>query len=389
MKCTCPEIFMSVRIKLTMKFQVVKVLIFVFCVMAGSPGYAVQNQVSVTVNDANVTKKKSEILTVFFDLQLKNCDAETGALINAIIRKQLAGVQNLKLISQDEVSKVYDYKKDGSCFEKKCANKYSRKMNAQMAIIGSITKDIRAIKEQMGKEGELQYLYEMKKHEYYTVKVDLVDVLYDDQSARFVVGAKKNEVRKAIDDLITKINEKYKHLKAKGPPQLTPWISLSASCIVPHGKFSKIIKAAEGITVDVGLKNILIANTYCKLSGSYYFLSQPMPGVKKFSSAQVSFMGGYTFQLPNRFSITPSIGAGCHIHYLRDYELLNKILGRRNKTTYIDPLISVKCEGAYEFYKGLYLILTPGYTVFFEGNQAGNYVSIDLGMKYEIEIPDK
>lgn len=378
-----------------MKLQSTKVVIFVVLfIIAASSIYAEQNQISVAVNDTIVTKKKpttkntSEIPTVFFDLQLKNCDTEMGVLINTTIRKQLEGIQNLKLISHDEINKVYDPKKDGACSDKKCAIKYGRKLNASMAIIGLITKDIRAIKEQMSKEGELQYLYEMKKHEFYTIKVDLIDVLYDEQSSRLIVGAKKNEVRRAIDDLITKINEKYKHLKAKGPPKLTPWISLSASCIIPHGRFGKIIKAAEGISLDVGLKNFFAANTYCKISGSYYFISQPMDGVKKFTSAQVSFMGGYSFPL-QKFHITPSIGAGCHIHYLRDYELLNKILGRRNKRTYIDPLVTVKCEGAYEVYRGLHLILTPGYTIFFEGNRMGSYVNIDLGMKYEFEIPDK
>jgi len=361
--------------------------------MAGCPLYAMENQISVVVNDAKVTKKNpakdsSKIPTVFFDLQLKNCDTEMGTLINHAIRKQLTGVQNCNLIPIEEMNTVHDPKKDGACSDKKCAIKYGRKLNAHMAIIGSITKDIRATKEQMGKEGELQYLYEVKKHDYYTIKIDLLDILSDEQSSHLMAGAKKSEVYRAIDEVITKINEKYRHLKAKGPPKLTPWISVSASCIVPHGRFSQIIKAAEGITFDVGLKNFFAANTYCKLSGSYYFSSQPLSGIKQFNSAQVSFMGGYSFSLPVGFYITPSIGAGCHIHYLRDYEQLNKILGQRIKRTYIDPLVTIKCEGAYEFYKGLHLILTPGYTIFFEGNRMGNYVNIDLGMKYEIEIPD-
>ncbi len=361
--------------------------------MAGCPLYAMENQLFVAMNDTKVTKKNSpkdssRIPTVFFDLQLKNCDTEMGTLINNTIRKQLTGIQNLNLISIDEMNTVYDSKKDGICSDKKCAKRYGRKLDAQMAIIGKITKDIRANKEQMGKEGELQYLYEVKKYDFYTIKIDLIDILNDEQSSAFIAGAKKNEVHRAIDEIITKINEKYRHLKAKGPPKLTPWISVSASCIVPHGRFSQIIKAAEGITLDIGLKNFLAANTYCKLSGSYYFSSQQVSCIKQFNSAQVSFMGGYSFSLPAGFSITPSIGAGCHIHYLRDYEQLNKILGQRIKRTYIDPLVTIKCEGAYEFYKGLHLILTPGYTIFFEGNRMGNYVNIDLGMKYEIEIPD-
>lgn len=378
-----------------MKLQTLKQIAASAIILAGYIVYAGENQVSVAANDDKVTKKtitakdSLHIPTVYFDLQLKNCDAEMGGIINDTIKKQLTGILNLGLIPQDEMIKVYDPRRDKPCADKRCAVRYGRKLDAQMAIIGTIRKDIRAVKEQMGKEGELQYLYEVKKHDFYSIRVDLVDILNDDQSSKFMVSAKKNEVRRAIDDLISKINEKYKHLKTKSPPKLTPWISLSASCIVPHGRFGKIIKAGEGITVDVGLKNILIANTYCKLSGSYYFLSQPMPGVKKFNSAQVSVMGGYSFQLPNRFSITPSIGAGCHIHYLRDYEMLNKVLGRKNKKTFIDPLIVIKCEGAFQVYKGLNLILTPGYTVFFEGNNTGNYVNIDLGMKYEIEIPDK
>jgi len=381
-----------------MKPQSVKQTVWVMLfIITASTLYARQNQVSVVVNDDNVTRKNpvisqtndsSTVPTAFFNLKLKNCDPETGTMINDGIRKQLQDIKYLNLVSPDEMSRVLDKKDIAVCSDKDCAIKLGRKLKAQRAIVGSITKEIRATKEEMGKEGEYKYIYEVKTHEMYVIRIELIDVPEKGMLAQLSEKSKKNEIHKSIDSLMVKIQGYFKPVKPKAPPKLTPWLSLSGSCMVPFGTFRNIIDAGGGVTLDIGLKHFFVPNTYCKVTGSYYFISHNMGSIKQFRSAQVSFMGGYSFPLPKGFSITPSIGAGCHIHYIRDYEVADKILGHRIQRTYIDPLIAMKCEGSYEVYKGLHLILTPGYTMFFENNTMGSYMNIDLGMKYEFEIPD-
>jgi len=85
-------------------------------------------------------------------------------MINDGIRKQLQDIKYLNLVSPDEMSRVLDKKDIAVCSDKDCAIKLGRKLKAQRAIVGSITKEIRATKEEMGKEGEYKYIYEVKTH---------------------------------------------------------------------------------------------------------------------------------------------------------------------------------------------------------------------------------
>lgn len=379
-------------------FSTTLALITAVIVTASIPLFARSDQVSdagnkniVTENNLSIlqSEKESSLPTVFFNLKLINCDQETGALINDGIRKELHGIRYLNLISLDEMTRSLDQKDIAACSDKNCTIKLAKKLKAKRVIIGSVTKEIRATKEEMGKEGEFKYIYEVKKQEFYVIRIELIDVPEKETLSHFEEKSIKTNIRKSIDSIIQKMQSFYKPPAPKAPPKLTPWLSLSGSCMAPFGSFSKITDAAGGITLDFGLKHMGVPNTYCKISGSYYFLSHKMGNVTEFQSGQVSAMGGYSFPLPMGFSITPSIGAGCQIHYIKDYDKADKLLGRPVKNTYIDPLVVIKLEGAYEIYKGLNVILTPGYTLFFEKGQLGQYMNIDLGMKYEIEIPQR
>jgi hypothetical protein len=329
---------------------------------------------------------KTLVHTLFIELTRVNCPDTIGSTINNGIRDRLKRVPHCYLVPDDEI-RTKGLADISDCHEKKCAVKFAKQLDCKKALIGSITRVTRSKREQMGDEGEFKYLYEVKPYDVFIIKLDLIDASENSITASFTERAKKNEVNAKLDSLAARLKGYFAPIPPPEPPRLTPWIGVSLSCLIPNGRFAKIIGAAGGITIDAGLKHIALPNIYAKISGSYYFASKKKESVRSYQSGQLSVLGGYSFPLPKGFSITPMAGAGCQFHTIRDYKYtLPYLLGRPVRTDYYDPLIAIRCEGAYAVYRGLQVTITPGYTVFFEKGMTGHYVNIDAGVKYEFDI---
>jgi hypothetical protein len=240
----------------------------------------------------------------------------------------------------------------------------------------------------MGEEGSYKYLYEVKPYDLFILKMELIDVNKNTVIEHCEEKAKKEELGAKIDRMISRLSEYFKPIGPPKPPALTPWIGVSPSCIIPFGTFGRIIDAAGGVTLDIGLRHLGAPNVNTKISGGYYFLSKNNGVVQSYQSGQLSILAGYSFALPLGFSIMPMLGIGCQFHVVKDFKYtLPYIFGHTVRTAYYDPLVTIRCEGAYNLYKDLYVTLTPGYTILFENSETGHYINIDIGVKYEFEIP--
>jgi hypothetical protein len=353
-----------------------------------NPSLAAGNDTTPSTKKPVAVKPEDNTMTrtAFFDLKLIKCPKDTGNIINDGMRDRLERIPYLHLVSDEEI-KGTGIEDSHDCHEKECAVKFSKMLDCKKVIIGVITKEIHAKREQMGKEGEFKYIYEVKPYDLFIITIEVIDISNGMIAVSLEEKAKKNEINARLDAMAATLSDYFKPIPPPEPPKLTPWISLSPSCIVPHGRFRTLIGAAGGIRLDAGLKHIGVPNTYLMVSGGYYFVSQKKGSIKNYQSGQLSVMGGYSFSLPKGFSITPVIGLGCQFHFIKDFQYtLPYIVGHTIRTAYYDPLITIRCEGAYNVYKDLYVTLTPGYSIFFEKGLTGNYVNIDIGVKYEFDI---
>lgn len=339
-------------------------------------------------NQKSLSKSEDKTLvqTLILDLKRVNCSDDITSMVNDGIRARLKRIPHCYPVPDDEI-KSKGIEGLSTCHDRECAVKYAKQLDCKKAIIGSLIRVTKSKKEQLGEEGEFKYIYEVKPYDEFVIKIDLIDINSGSVEVDFREKAKKNEINAKLDLLPAKFGRYFEPLLPPVPPHLTPWIGVSPSCIIPLSKFSRIIGVAGGVTLDVGLKHIVIPNIYAKISGSYYFLAKKKKSVRSYQSGQLSVLGGYSFPLPKGFSITPMIGVGYQFHVIKDFQYtIPYLLGRTIRTNYYDFLITIRCEGAYSVYKDLYVTLTPGYTIFFEKGQTGHYINIDAGVKYEFDI---
>jgi hypothetical protein len=332
--------------------------------------------------------------TLFFDLRLINCPEDIGNVINNGVRVRLKSIPHLRLVTPEEIIIALGLEEKPVCYDKECALRigkifHRKKVKLDRAIIGSIERHVLTKKEQLASEGEKKYIYELKPYDQYTIKIDVIDV--DDGSIIISLKekAKKNEINAKLDALMLKLKDYFKPIIPPKPKKLTPWLGLSGSCMVPFGSYKNLINLAGGVNLSVGLKNLFIPNFVGSMNGTYYFASQKKGSIKEFQVGTILVHLGYSFSLPMKFNITPLLGAGCQIYNIKDYDFAGKILGQKNKSRYIDPLVTVRCEISYPVYRNLFLTVAPAYTIFFERGTYGNYMNFDLGMIYEFDIPDK
>ncbi len=332
--------------------------------------------------------------TLFFDLRLINCPEDIGNVINNSIRARLKSIPHLRLVIPEETMIALGSEEKPVCNDKECVVRigkifHRKKVKLDRAIIGSIERQVLTKKEQLASEGEKKYIYELKPYDQYTIKIDVINVKDGSIIVSLKEKAKKNEINTKLDALMLKLREYFKPILPPKPKKLTPWLGFSGSCMVPLGTYRNMINVAGGVNLSVGLKNLFIPNFVGSLNGTYYFASQKKGNIKEFQVGTISLHLGYSFSLPMKFNITPFLGAGCQIYNIKDNDFAGKILGQMNKSRYIDPLVSVRCEISYPVYRNLFITVTPAYTIFFERGTYGNYMNFDLGMIYEFDLPDK
>lgn len=332
--------------------------------------------------------------TLFFDLRLINCPEDIGNIMNNGIRVRLKSIPHLRLVTPEETMIALGSEEKPVCYDRECAVRIGKifqrkKVKMDRAIIGSIERHVLTKKEQLASEGEKKYIYELKPYDQYTIKIDVIDIKDSSSIVSLQEKAKKNEINTKLDVLMLRLREYFKPIMPPKPKKLTPWLGKSGSCMVPLGSYRNLINVSGGVNLSVGLRNLFIPNFVGSLNGTYYFTSQKKGSIEEFQVGNISVHLGYSFSLPMKFNITPVLGAGCQIYNIKDNDSAGKILGRKNESRYIDPLVTVRCEISYPVYRNLFITVTPAYTIFFERGTYGNYMNFDLGMIYEFDIPDK
>ncbi|MBN1495498.1 MAG: hypothetical protein JXA07_01940 [Spirochaetes bacterium] len=268
-------------------------LIFTAVLVSGGSAHALAH--GAKKESTPQSQDRTLVRTLILDLRPVNCPEAISTMINDSIRARMKRIPYCYPVPDEEIRNKGI---DGilGCRDRDCAVKYARQLDCKKVIIGSVIRLARSKKEQLGTEGEYKYIYEVKPYDEFIIKIDLIDVPDGSIDVKFREKAKKNEINARLDLLPVRLRGYFAPIPPPEPPRLTPWIGVSPSCIIPLGKFAKIIGAAGGVTLDVGLRHIVLPNIYAKLSGSYYFAAWKKNNVRSYQSGQLSILGGYAIQ---------------------------------------------------------------------------------------------
>lgn len=320
--------------------------------------------------------------TIVFEPNYIDCSDIEAKAIQLQLITRFKSLQNIQIIPAETVGAILQANnKPLSCHDPTCAIELGKLIGAHRVIIGSVRKFSRYTEEQLADTGSKQYIKKTRKDDFYLIRLTLIDPV-----TGATLASREEEIRSTdVQAAITKMVASFKEFL---PPRIIPRkepvvpekitlktsIALIGSGIVPHSRFRSIITGAGGIYGIVGLHNIMVKNTALFISGGYYFASSTSGDVASFKSGVIAIHGGYMVPLYKGFFVLPTLGFGYHFHAIKDaYE------PRKN---YYDPLVTFRVEAGYTIYKGLQIVLIPGYTLFFEPGYVGNYVNIDGGIRY-------
>jgi hypothetical protein len=157
-------------------------------------------------------------------------------------------------------------------------------------------------------------------------------------------------------------------------------ITVSPQCngkvVVPVGVFHEIAPIGMGLEVNVGIKDLLFKKSALKLCTGYDFISEEIEGVNSFGIMSLSAFAGYSIFKNNIFLVTPLLGFGYMGHVIEE----------ESYNLFFDPYIAVQSEFDVLLWKGFNVSLTPSFLFFFEQNNVGSYMSVQLGVKQDFTV---
>ena len=161
--------------------------------------------------------------------------------------------------------------------------------------------------------------------------------------------------------------------------------SLAGTCIIPQGVFKEMAEPGFGLAINFGLTHLFFKNSIILLSGGLNFINEERENIESFWMPYLTVLAGYDFPLTDNFKITPAVGCGYLLHIIRGSS--NGI--DLSLESYLDPLLTIQCAFNVSLYKSFNLILTPGYTFFFEEHNTGKYFNIGLGVAMDFHLKRK
>jgi outer membrane protein OmpA-like peptidoglycan-associated protein len=151
---------------------------------------------------------------------------------------------------------------------------------------------------------------------------------------------------------------------------------LTGNIVVPMGIFTEIAPIGIGAGFNMSVRDLFIKNSAFKLCLGYDFIYEELEAVNSFGMMSFSLLGGYRVLETDIVSITPLAGIGYIGHVVEEAE----------SVFYFDPQIAVQADFDIALFDNYSLCITPGIIFFFEQNNTGAYLHINVGMKADFDI---
>ncbi len=325
-----------------------------------------------SIADANA----KSFQTAVFPLEGKGVSQNIKRRINKKLAKAFSSMGEVKVVSEGKVSKAL---KGKPCRNSLCIVKKGKEVGAVRVVTGNITVKKKNLKRRKGTEGADQYLVRVSEVEIVLVSVEIWDIEKGRFLKRFSVQSEQGGIDRAVKRMSSRIEAFYEkeHQNkinranaeiVKGSHKV--FFGFSPSSIIPLKYFRNMADPGAGLSLHLGMCNLLFDNSIFMISGGFWYL--PEKGdLKSFYTGQASFMAGYNFSLSRNFSIIPSAGAGYHFH----------ISEKVGQNVYFDPMVTFRCEISWKFSRDYMLTLGPAYGLFFEEEKNGMYLLVEAGVR--------
>lgn len=298
------------------------------------------------------------------------------------------------------------------CGTADCAVKAGSASGARYVVFGTVRTGKRTV---TTGEKESRYLYRKQEVTYYVLSVGVVNT----QSGKSLYSFRKDTrstagvralARKSADEIIKKFEGlmpapvKEKPAKADLPKEkpvpeekplpeekpredTTPLVScsgitLAGSMMMPAGTFADMAGTGYGATIGTCLAFTSASNIRLNAHLGVYALNPEQEWVQSIYALQGMLYAGYRFTLPAGFTLTPEAGAGVLVHAVNGDNDGKNAAGNYSYTTeyFTDFAVGGGARVRYGLANSLQLFLRPGYTMFFEKNNTGQFATFELGL---------
>ncbi len=305
-------------------------------------------------------EKQKKIRVAVMKITSNNCDESTGRFVEDTLSGALFSTKLFTLLEKsqmDRIARTHGFEDfDGNDTK-------------QVAVLGKILSVDKIIVGSVNKFGKFK------------IEIRSIDVVKAsvDYTATEDASELKN-IENAVSSIALRIERYY-----SGYYNLTEKfdMGLTFKNFIPLGDFTS--------GTDIGYGGVLYF-TFNKLFG-LNFQILVFIGAEAFTPKLVSIKSiviiplevhlGYQFNLTKNINMIPSIGVG-YLFTIMNYDKV----GERASGEYqykvdffYNPVISARIEFDILLFDRWYLVVAPGYSLFFESKKTGQYIGIELGFR--------
>ena len=281
------------------------------------------------------------------------------------------------------------------CATPECASRQGKAAGAGYVVFGTVQTGTRTV---TTGEKESRYLYRKQEVTYYVLSVGVANAESDKPLYSFRKNTRSTEgIRSLARQSAGEIVEKFEGLmpapeeKKEEQPRTSatplvscPGISLAGSTMVPAGSFNDMAGTGFGVVMGTCLDIPSVSFIKWHADLGLYALDPKQDSVQSLYALQGMLYAGYGFTLPAGFALTPEAGAGVLVHAVNGDNDGKDAAGKYSYTTeyFTDFAAGAGVRIQYGLAGSLQLFLRPGYTMFFEKNNTGQFYTVEAGIKW-------
>lgn len=150
------------------------------------------------------------------------------------------------------------------------------------------------------------------------------------------------------------------------------YMGVSEDLIIPLAAFAQFYDYGSGRSVEMDVENIFLDDLLFGAALSSYKFNSLRSVEESLFSLLFSLRGGYKFNVTENLSITPNQGFGFMLHM---------ISLSTNRQFLFNPFMQLRVNLEYRFLDSLFFTLSPGYNIYFETGNVGQYLGFAVGLK--------
>lgn len=313
---------------------------------------------ALIVNHAGREEKKITIAVMNFDAN--NCQISLGNAVSDMITGKLFECRQFILLerSRIQLAALHYSTRNKSTKDPDRAAAIGRMVSVEKVIVGSVNK--------IG---------------YFRIETRIIDVQSGAIDVSLPITAHDEyDIQNAVDAMVERIDNYY-----LGIPPISGKYDLAATMeyILPVGDFSRGIAGGYGCRLSYSLNTFPLPALMTSCTAGVFHLDPEQDSTRSYYIAPVTIHCGRPFVVNTFVRFTPSIGGGYLFSRIDHDDVEIRTYGDREyRTRYFrNPLISVRGEFHIKLSYRWHLAFLQDYSVFFENNRRGYFISTGIGAK--------